>query len=46
MERQHHPEIHNIYNRVRVALSTHDAGDKVSQKDVDMAHHIQKLLEG
>jgi len=37
----HHPEWANVYNRVTVDLSTHDAGG-ITQKDLDLA----KLLEG
>jgi 4a-hydroxytetrahydrobiopterin dehydratase len=36
----HHPEWTNVYNRVTVNLSTHDAGG-ITQKDFDLA----KLLE-
>ena len=32
----HHPEWFNVYNRIDVTLSTHDAGG-VTQKDIDMA---------
>ncbi len=32
----HHPEWFNVYNKVAVTLSTHDAGG-VTQKDIDMA---------
>ena len=42
-QHNHHPELFNVYNTVRIALSTHDAGDKVTQKDVDLAGAIQKL---
>ena len=37
----HHPEWFNVYNRVTVDLSTHDAGG-ITQKDVELA----TLLEG
>ncbi len=37
----HHPEITNVYNRVTLALNTHDAGGKVTQNDVDLAGAIQ-----
>jgi 4a-hydroxytetrahydrobiopterin dehydratase len=37
----HHPEWSNVYNRVRIVLRTHDAGDRVTAKDVALA----KLLE-
>lgn len=40
----HHPELFNVYNTVNISLSTHDAGDKVTQKDIDLARSIDKLL--
>jgi 4a-hydroxytetrahydrobiopterin dehydratase len=40
-KRDHHPEWANVYNRVTVDLTTHDA-QGVTQKDVDLA----ALLEG
>jgi 4a-hydroxytetrahydrobiopterin dehydratase len=42
-ERNHHPEIFNCYNRVEIGLNTHDAGGKVTQKDIDLARAIEKL---
>ena len=42
-ERNHHPEIFNCYNRVEIGLNTHDAGGKVTQKDIDLARAIKKL---
>jgi 4a-hydroxytetrahydrobiopterin dehydratase len=40
----HHPDIDIRYNRVRLALSTHDAGG-LTQKDFDLAVQTQKLIE-
>ena len=38
----HHPDIDIRYNRVRLALITHDAGG-LTQKDFDLAAEAQKL---
>jgi 4a-hydroxytetrahydrobiopterin dehydratase len=40
----HHPELFNVYNTVKISLSTHDAGDNVTQKDVDLAKAIESVL--
>jgi 4a-hydroxytetrahydrobiopterin dehydratase len=39
----HHPDWRNVYNRVSITLSTHDAGG-LTQKDVDLAHQIDALM--
>jgi 4a-hydroxytetrahydrobiopterin dehydratase len=38
----HHPEWSNVYNKVEIVLSTHDAGG-VSDKDVALAKFIDSL---
>ncbi|MDX2285878.1 MAG: 4a-hydroxytetrahydrobiopterin dehydratase [Bacteroidia bacterium] len=39
----HHPEWFNVYNRVDIRLSTHDAGGLTS-RDFSLAHAIERLL--
>ena len=39
----HHPDWTNVYNRVVVRLNTHDAGGKVTAKDVALAAKIEAL---
>ena len=42
-QRDHHPEIFNCYNRVEIALNTHDAGGKVTEKDFALASAIDAV---
>ena len=39
----HHPDWHNVFNKVTIRLSTHDAGDIVTEKDRKLADAIDKL---
>lgn len=40
----HHPFWTNVYNTVSIELSTHDAGDVVTDKDRKLAQAIDQLL--
>jgi len=40
----HHPEWANVYNRVTVDLSTHDAGG-ITQKDFDLAALLESIAK-
>ncbi|MCX6793006.1 MAG: 4a-hydroxytetrahydrobiopterin dehydratase [Candidatus Falkowbacteria bacterium] len=43
-EADHHPEWTNIYNKVIIKLSTHDAGNIVTDKDRELAKKIDELV--
>lgn len=40
-ELNHHPNLTNVYNQVVVALTTHDAGSRVTPNDVELARAIE-----
>ena len=40
----HHPEIYNVYNRVKLSLCTHDKGSVITDKDYNLAQKIDELL--
>ncbi|MDX1641979.1 MAG: 4a-hydroxytetrahydrobiopterin dehydratase [Balneolaceae bacterium] len=39
----HHPNWSNVYNSVSIHLNTHDAGDKVTEKDIKLAKAIEEI---
>lgn len=44
-QHNHHPDWSNVYNRVHVRLSTHDAGNVVTEKDRNLAAAIDRVFE-
>ena len=41
----HHPEWSNVWNRVDIKLTTHDAGDTVTDNDRTLAAAIDALIQ-
>jgi 4a-hydroxytetrahydrobiopterin dehydratase len=39
----HHPNWSNVYNKVSIELSTHDAGDVITDKDRELAKAIDAI---
>jgi 4a-hydroxytetrahydrobiopterin dehydratase len=44
-ETDHHPTWSNTYNRVEMKLTTHDAGNKVTEKDRKLAAYLDNLYK-
>lgn len=43
-EQGHHPDLEIFsYKKVRVKLTTHDEGNKITDKDIDLAKKIDKI---
>ena len=40
----HHPEWSNVYNKVEIKLTTHSAGNVVTEKDRELAKAIDGLM--
>lgn len=43
-KQNHHPEWSNVWNKVNIKLTTHDAGNTVTEKDRQLADAITKLI--
>jgi 4a-hydroxytetrahydrobiopterin dehydratase len=43
-KQNHHPKLTNVYNRVDIELTTHDAGG-LTQKDFELAVAIDQLVK-
>ncbi|HEV7350201.1 4a-hydroxytetrahydrobiopterin dehydratase [Telluribacter sp.] len=41
----HHPWWSNVYNKVEFELTTHDAGDTVTEKDKQLAEAIDTIYD-
>jgi 4a-hydroxytetrahydrobiopterin dehydratase len=39
----HHPKLFNVYNKVQIHLTTHDVGNKVTEKDLNLAKAIAPI---
>ncbi len=42
---QHHPDWSNVYNKLQISLSTHDAGG-ITENDFNLAKTIDSIIEG
>ena len=41
----HHPNWSNVYNKVEIALFTHDAKDSITEKDRKLSEEIDKIYK-
>jgi 4a-hydroxytetrahydrobiopterin dehydratase len=44
-KQNHHPKLTNVYNRVDIELTTHDAGNTITDKDRKLAASISQILD-
>ena len=44
-KQNHHPDWHNVWNKVEISLSTHDAGNTITAKDHKLAASIDRIYE-
>jgi len=40
---QHHPDLSVSYNRVDIAITSHDSGSKVTEKDLELARAVHSF---
>lgn len=45
-KQDHHPKMLNVYNVLEIWLSTHDAGNSITDKDRRLAKSIDLLTQG
>ena len=43
-KQSHHPNWSNVWNKVEIALNTHDAGGIVTEKDHQLAKEISRIF--
>ncbi len=44
-QQAHHPNWSNVWNTVKIELTTHDAGNTITEKDRKLAAAINKLID-
>jgi 4a-hydroxytetrahydrobiopterin dehydratase len=44
-ELNHHPNWSNVYNKVVIELTSHDAGNKVTERDYKLAKAIDAIFD-
>lgn len=44
-QQAHHPNWSNVWNVVKIELTTHDAGNTITEKDRKLAQSIDKLID-
>ena len=43
-KQNHHPEWSNVYNTVKIKLTTHDEGNTITKKDIKLSKSIEKIF--
>ncbi|NEM96410.1 4a-hydroxytetrahydrobiopterin dehydratase [Pontibacter burrus] len=44
-EMNHHPWWSNVYNKIEIELTTHDAGNIITDKDIKLAQRIDQIYD-